>query len=207
MADEAGVRLRARRRRAAALWGDSDRIIQTLTNLLGNAIKFSPPDTTVIVERDATARSFVFWCADQGRGVPEPRSSRRSSSASVRWTPRTRATKAAPASAWPSAGASSRHTAAGSGRKRTPPGSRFQFTIPLAVRSATPASDRPLTHSRTPMWVWGTRFRSAEGTPFSSWKTMSTSRASARCLAGRRRRDLHAAGGRAAVELRNARPA
>lgn len=52
------------------LWGDSDRIIQTLTNLLGNAIKFSPPQTTVTVSGSARNGDFVFCVADQGRGVP-----------------------------------------------------------------------------------------------------------------------------------------
>ncbi|MEO8035691.1 MAG: ATP-binding protein [Acidobacteriota bacterium] len=54
----------------ATLWGDSDRIIQTLTNLLGNAIKFSPRDTTVILSGDRIDGDFTFCVADQGRGVP-----------------------------------------------------------------------------------------------------------------------------------------
>ncbi|MEA2239968.1 MAG: hypothetical protein QOC81_4692 [Thermoanaerobaculia bacterium] len=52
------------------LWGDSDRIIQTLTNLIGNAIKFSPRDTTVTVSGTARAADFAFSVADQGRGIP-----------------------------------------------------------------------------------------------------------------------------------------
>jgi PAS domain S-box-containing protein len=70
MADEASVRLVIERAHGA-LWGDSDRIIQTLTNLIGNAIKFSPSDTTVIVSGSARETDFVFCIADQGRGVPE----------------------------------------------------------------------------------------------------------------------------------------
>ncbi|HXA17392.1 MAG TPA: two-component regulator propeller domain-containing protein [Thermoanaerobaculia bacterium] len=52
------------------LWGDSDRIIQTLTNLLGNAIKFSPRQGTVTVSGRAEEGDFVFCVADEGRGVP-----------------------------------------------------------------------------------------------------------------------------------------
>jgi signal transduction histidine kinase len=69
MADHARVRL-VIVPGTGALWGDSDRIIQTLTNLLGNAIKFSPRHTTVTVSGSAREGDFVFCVADQGRGVP-----------------------------------------------------------------------------------------------------------------------------------------
>ncbi len=70
MADQGGVRL-ALVPVTAALWGDSDRIIQTLTNLVGNAIKFSAPGTTVTLGGTARKADFVFCVADQGRGVPD----------------------------------------------------------------------------------------------------------------------------------------
>jgi CheY-like chemotaxis protein len=56
---------------AGTLWGDSDRIIQTLTNLIGNAIKFSPPNTTVTLSGSAGASELTFCVADEGRGVPD----------------------------------------------------------------------------------------------------------------------------------------
>jgi PAS domain S-box-containing protein len=70
MADQAAVRL-AYVPANGALWGDSDRIIQTLTNLLGNAIKFSLPDTTVTLTGSAGETHFAFCVADQGRGIPD----------------------------------------------------------------------------------------------------------------------------------------
>ncbi len=70
MADQAQVRLVVVRT-AGSLWGDGDRIIQTLTNLLGNAIKFSPPDTTVTLTGAAGPADYEFCITDEGRGVPE----------------------------------------------------------------------------------------------------------------------------------------
>lgn len=70
MADEARVRL-VLQPVSAAMWGDSDRIIQTLTNLLGNAVKFSLPDTTVTLSGISREAEFLFCVADEGRGVPE----------------------------------------------------------------------------------------------------------------------------------------
>ena len=62
------------------LHADPDRIIQVLTNLLGNAIKFSPKDSTVwlTVERgigngeegDLPHPPILFQVRDQGRGIP-----------------------------------------------------------------------------------------------------------------------------------------
>ena len=69
IADEAGIRIKVDSG-AATLWGDSDRIIQTLTNLIGNAIKFSPADTTLTLSGIAGEGEFTFCVADQGRGVP-----------------------------------------------------------------------------------------------------------------------------------------
>ncbi len=70
MADEAGVSL-VMTTSTETIRGDSDRIIQTLTNLLGNAIKFSPRNTTVTLSGTAGEADFAFCVADQGRGVPD----------------------------------------------------------------------------------------------------------------------------------------
>ncbi|MGZ5493426.1 MAG: ATP-binding protein [Thermoanaerobaculia bacterium] len=134
MADQAGVRL-VIVPATGALWGDSDRIIQTLTNLVGNAIKFSPPDTTVTLSGAARQADFVFCVADQGRGVPEKkletifeRFSQVDSSDS----------RDKGGSGLGLAICHSIVTAHG-GRiwveRNDPAGSRFQFTIPLAIPS------------------------------------------------------------------------
>jgi CheY-like chemotaxis protein len=50
---------------------DPDRIVQTLTNLLGNAIKYSPPGGAVQVGAERIRGEFVFAVRDEGRGIPE----------------------------------------------------------------------------------------------------------------------------------------
>ncbi|MEA2165984.1 MAG: hypothetical protein QOK37_4111 [Thermoanaerobaculia bacterium] len=70
MAEQAGV-LIVVEPSAGTLWGDRDRIMQTLTNLLGNAIKFSPRGSVTTLSGISGETDFVFSVADEGRGVPE----------------------------------------------------------------------------------------------------------------------------------------
>jgi PAS domain S-box-containing protein len=49
---------------------DADRIVQVLTNLLGNAVRFSPAGGKVTVEADATPDEVTLTVADEGRGIP-----------------------------------------------------------------------------------------------------------------------------------------
>ncbi len=57
------------------VWADPDRILQTLTNLIANAIKFSPPASTIPSEIRLTANYIgedqaIIEVRDQGRGIP-----------------------------------------------------------------------------------------------------------------------------------------
>lgn len=128
-----------------ALWGDSDRIIQTLTNLLGNAIKFSPPDTTVTLSGTAREADFVFSVTDEGRGIPEQKletiferfsqvdgsDSRDKGGSGLGLAICQSIVNAHGGRIW--------------AEKNDPAGSRFQFTIPLTVRSTVeqPSLDPP----------------------------------------------------------------
>jgi PAS domain S-box-containing protein len=52
------------------VWADADRIVQALTNLLANAVKFSARDDVVVVESAADGRHVCFTVTDSGRGIP-----------------------------------------------------------------------------------------------------------------------------------------
>jgi len=54
----------------APVWGDRDRILQVLINLVSNAIRFSPGGATVWLEAEADASETIFSVRDQGVGIP-----------------------------------------------------------------------------------------------------------------------------------------
>ena len=54
----------------AQVWAAADAIVQTLTNLLGNAIKFSPADSIITLSVQQQTDCVLFQIADQGRGIP-----------------------------------------------------------------------------------------------------------------------------------------
>ena len=54
----------------AAFEADADRVIQTLTNLIGNAVKFSPPGGTVQISSVRRRKEILFTVRDDGHGIP-----------------------------------------------------------------------------------------------------------------------------------------
>ncbi|MGD1917459.1 MAG: PAS domain S-box protein [Pleurocapsa sp.] len=50
---------------------DRDRIVQTLTNLITNAIKFSPKESTVSIFARQQNKAVLFMVKDRGRGIPQ----------------------------------------------------------------------------------------------------------------------------------------
>ena len=69
IAVEAGVQLSITEADGWVL-ADADRIVQTLVNLLGNAIKFSEPHSVVELETSVGPTFVTFRVRDQGRGIP-----------------------------------------------------------------------------------------------------------------------------------------
>jgi signal transduction histidine kinase/CheY-like chemotaxis protein len=55
---------------AATIQADADRIVQALTNLLGNAVKFSEPGGRVLLEAELDGGDAVLRVRDEGRGIP-----------------------------------------------------------------------------------------------------------------------------------------
>ncbi len=51
--------------------GDEPLLLQAVINLLDNAVKFSPPRTTVSISLEEEEARFVLLVADQGPGIPE----------------------------------------------------------------------------------------------------------------------------------------
>jgi PAS domain S-box-containing protein len=70
LARDSAVRLEIGRSDGRVL-ADRDRIVQTLTNLLGNAIKFSHPEGVVRLDTAEQDTEVVFTVTDHGRGIPE----------------------------------------------------------------------------------------------------------------------------------------
>jgi signal transduction histidine kinase len=70
LAEETGVRVTIGRVEGK-VFADADRVVQTLLNLVGNAIKFSDPGGLVTVSARDLGSSIEFAISDDGRGIPE----------------------------------------------------------------------------------------------------------------------------------------
>lgn len=72
VAAESGVGLRIQQA-DGRVNADADRVVQTLVNLIANAIKFSPPGGVVQIGAapDQESEMITFTVADQGRGIPD----------------------------------------------------------------------------------------------------------------------------------------
>jgi PAS domain S-box-containing protein len=69
LADSAGIKLSVSDF-GGNVWVDIDRMIQTFTNLISNAIKFSPSGSTIWFTASKQAGQMLFQVRDCGRGIP-----------------------------------------------------------------------------------------------------------------------------------------
>ncbi len=69
-ADTYLVRLRHDIQADGEVWADPDRLSQVLTNLIANAIKFSPPNGEVVVAVKGCGDGLRLSVCDQGDGIP-----------------------------------------------------------------------------------------------------------------------------------------
>ncbi|MFN7108048.1 MAG: response regulator [Brevundimonas sp.] len=70
-ADDLNVRLLLSDGEPVSVRGDADRLIQVVTNLLSNALKFSPSGGQVRVTVDPTTRLARLSVVDEGPGIPD----------------------------------------------------------------------------------------------------------------------------------------
>jgi PAS domain S-box-containing protein len=69
-ADAYLVRLRQDIQGDGQVWADPDRLSQVMSNLISNAIKFSPPDGEVVIAVNERESGFRVSVRDQGAGIP-----------------------------------------------------------------------------------------------------------------------------------------
>src|SRR5579859_7649555 len=55
----------------AEVWGDEHRLLQVLTNLISNAVKFSPEGGKVVISARRAAGTVHLAVKDSGRGIPD----------------------------------------------------------------------------------------------------------------------------------------
>ena len=55
----------------AEVWGDEHRLLQVLTNLISNAVKFSPSGAKVTIAATRTDGTLHLAVTDRGRGIPD----------------------------------------------------------------------------------------------------------------------------------------
>jgi signal transduction histidine kinase len=71
LAEGAGLRLECLAGdRLPTLYADRDRLVQVFSNLVGNAIKFTPEGGTVTLRAEGTGGAVCFQVADTGAGIP-----------------------------------------------------------------------------------------------------------------------------------------
>ena len=66
------IRLESALPESATVVGDAVMLRSALENLIGNALKFSPPEAPVQVEGTVEQEQVVIRVSDRGRGIPQP---------------------------------------------------------------------------------------------------------------------------------------
>ncbi len=56
--------------RLPAIYGDQHRLLQVFENLVGNAVKFTPPGGCIVVGAAPEKQEMTFWVTDTGCGIP-----------------------------------------------------------------------------------------------------------------------------------------
>jgi signal transduction histidine kinase len=71
LADSAALKLEIDlERELPTVWCDRNRLLQVFENLIGNAIKFTPPSGRIEVGAGRREKEVLFWVSDTGCGIP-----------------------------------------------------------------------------------------------------------------------------------------
>ena len=71
MSNEKNISIDNRLPEAVPVVGDTNFLIQVFCNLLDNAIRHSPPETTITVSAETGLETVTFSVADEGSGIPQ----------------------------------------------------------------------------------------------------------------------------------------
>jgi signal transduction histidine kinase len=69
LADSASLKLELDIVLAPEIWADRDRLLQVLENLIGNAVKSTPPGGDIKVGTSPRDGEVLFWVSDTGSGI------------------------------------------------------------------------------------------------------------------------------------------
>jgi signal transduction histidine kinase len=70
-AEKYSIRIKPKLETNVYVWGDSEKLIQVIINLLDNAFKFSPPESTVDIKLYKENNAAFLSITDQGIGIPK----------------------------------------------------------------------------------------------------------------------------------------
>ena len=70
LADDRGISLEVAPAEPLWVWADPDRVLQVFGNLVGNAIRYTPPGGVIRLGTRSTDSSVTFLVTDSGAGIP-----------------------------------------------------------------------------------------------------------------------------------------
>lgn len=118
------------------VFADHDRVVQVLLNLVQNAIKFSPPDSTILISTRRDTDEVVFTVEDEGRGIPPTELDRVFEAFTQVDSADDRLNYGTGLGLTISRGIVQRHGGRIWAENRRPVGTRFVFTLPLTSQEA-----------------------------------------------------------------------
>jgi len=70
LAGDRGIELVIASAEPVWVWADPERVLQVFDNLVGNAIRYTPPGGTIRLGTESSAAAVRFFVADTGAGIP-----------------------------------------------------------------------------------------------------------------------------------------